>query len=111
MRIDIIGKHMDVTDAIRAYADQKAAKLPKHYDGVQLVTLRLEPDPRNKGFRAEVIADVQHHDDFVADVHHADLYAAIDEAIDKVARQLTTFKEKLKQNKRGGEPAGGAGGV
>lgn len=111
MRIDVIGKHMDVTDAIRTYAEQKASKLPKHYDGVQQITLRLEADPRHKGFRAEVVADVQHHDDFVAEAHHADLYTAIDEAADKVARQLTSFKEKLKQNKRGGTPAGGPGGV
>jgi len=108
MRIDVIGKQMDVTEAIRQYADQKAAKLVKHYDGVQQITLRLEADPRKKGFRAEVIADVEHHDDFVAETHHEDLYAAIDEATDKVARQLTGFKEKLKQNKRGGPSGSGA---
>ncbi len=99
MRIEVIGKHMEVTAAIRAYAEQKSAKLPKHFDGVQMITYRLEQDPHKKGFHCEIVCDVEKHDDFVGNAHHADLYVAIDEAIDKVARQLTTFKEKLKQGK------------
>lgn len=107
MRIDVIGKHIDITDAIRTFAQQKGEKLPKHYDGVQQITFRVEVDPRKKGFRCELVCDVEHHDDFVADVHHEDLYAAIDDAVDKVSRQLTAFKEKLKQGKRGGTSAAG----
>lgn len=99
MRIDVVGKHMEVTGPIRAYAEQKAAKLLKHFDGVQLITFRVEQDPHKRGFHCEVVADVEKHDDFVGHGHHEDLYAAIDETVDKVVRQLTTFKEKLKQGK------------
>lgn len=110
MRIDIIGKHLTVTDAIRTYAEQKVGKLTKFFDGVQLITARLEQDPHKKGFHAEVVVDVVGHDDFVGNAHHADLYTAIDDAAEKAGRQLSQYKDKLR-DKRGSTPAGGSGGV
>ena len=107
MRTEIIGKHLEITDAIRAYAEQKSARLVKHYDGVQQITVRLEQSPHRKGFAADNVCDVEKHYDFVAKADHEDLYALIDLATDKVARQLTDFKERLKQSKRGSTPASG----
>lgn len=109
MRIDVIGKHMEVTDAIRQFATEKAGKLPKHYDGVQQITVRVESatHKHTKTFHVEVVADVEHHEDIVGNAEHADLYTGIDLAVDKVARQLTTFKEKLKHGK--GRPISGSG--
>lgn len=108
MRIDVIGKHLDITDALRTFATDKSAKLVKHLeDGVQQITVRLEQLAHNKGFHAEITVDVVKHEDFVANATHADLYAAIDEAVDKAARQLTDFKEQLKNNKRGRPSAAG----
>lgn len=98
MRIEVIGKHMEITAAIKQFAESKADKLPKHYDGVQLITFRMEKEPHNKGFHVEIVCDVEKHDDFVGNGKHEDLYTCIDLAVDKVARQLTTFKEKLKQS-------------
>lgn len=99
MRINVVGKHMEVTPAIKAHAEAKCGKLTKHFDGVQLVTIRCEQQPHNKGFAAEVVCDVEKHDDFVGSAQHADLYAAIDEAVAKVDRQIVAFKEKLKHGK------------
>lgn len=99
MRINVVGKHMEVTDAIKTYTEGKCAKLTKHFDGVQLITVRCEQQPHGKGFLAEVLCDVEKHDDFVGSGQHADLYAAIDEAVAKVDRQIVAFKEKLKQGK------------
>ncbi|MFT3686782.1 MAG: ribosome-associated translation inhibitor RaiA [Phycisphaerales bacterium] len=99
MRINVVGKHIEVTPAIKAHAESKCTKLTNHFDGVQLITVRVEQLPHNKGFTAEVVCDVEKHDDFVGTANHADMYAAIDEAIAKVDRQIVSFKEKLKQGK------------
>lgn len=99
MRINVVGKHIEVTDAIKTYAEGKCSKLTKHFDGVQLITVRVEQLPHKQGFTAEVVCDVEKHDDFVATAPHADMYAAIDEAVTKVDRQIVAFKEKLKQGK------------
>ncbi len=94
MRIDVVGKHLVITDAIRAYAEGKAARLTKIMDLTQQVSYVLEQGKTD--FHAEVVVDVEKHDDFVASAHDANLYAAIDAATDKAARQVADFKEKLK---------------
>lgn len=99
MRIEVVGKHMTVTDAIRRYAESKASKLVKFLDLTQQINVFLEEHKRNE-FRVELVVDVAKHDDFVATAKAQDLYAAIDLAVDKAARQLTDFKERLKQGKR-----------
>jgi putative sigma-54 modulation protein len=99
MRINVVGKHIEVTDAIKTYSEGKCAKLTKHFDGVQLITVRIEQLPHNKGFTSEVVCNVTKHEDFVATADHLDMYAAIDESVTKVDRQIVAFKEKLKQGK------------
>lgn len=109
MRIEVIGKHMTVTDAIRSFCEQKAGKLLKFFDGgVQMITVRVEESQHKttKSFRAEVTVDVVGHDDFVANDEGPDMYACIDHAVEKAARQLHDHKEKLR-DKRGATPAGG----
>ncbi len=99
MLIIVVGKHMDVTEAIKTYAEGKCAKLIKHFDGIQQITVRVEQQPHGKGFVAEVNCDVEKHDDFIGKADHADLYVAIDDSISKVDRQIVAFKEKLKTGK------------
>ncbi len=96
MRIDVIGKHIEVTDAIRKYAEAKAERLVKFFDGTQLITVLFEPI-KHGGFDVEVRVDVVKHKDFVARAQDPVLYAAIDTAVDKAQRQIKDFKERLKK--------------
>ncbi|TVQ62185.1 MAG: ribosome-associated translation inhibitor RaiA [Phycisphaerales bacterium] len=102
MRIDVVGRNLEVTDAIRAYAEQKGNKLTRFYDGVQQVTFTLQRHDEKSGthFDAELVTDVEKHDAFVCHAKHDDLYAAIDDCVHKGTRQLTDFKEKLKLQNR-----------
>jgi putative sigma-54 modulation protein len=102
MRIDVVGRNIEVTDALRQYAEQKASKLPRYFDGVQLVTLTLTKEDHLKHgeFGVEVCVDVEKHADFVTHAKGEDLYAIIDAAVQKSARQLTDFKEQLKLGNR-----------
>lgn len=99
MRIDVSGKHMEVTQAIEEHAESKTSKLSRYYDGVQQVRVVMEKAPHDS-FAVEVCVDVEHHDTFVARENGEDLYKCIDGATDKMARQLRDFKEKLKNSKR-----------
>ena len=102
MRIEIIGKNLEVTEAIRQHAEAKAAKLPRFFDGIQLITFRISREDHHKHgpFGVDLVVDVEKHDDFVCHADHEDLYTAIDSAVQKSTRQLTDFKEKLKLGKR-----------
>jgi len=102
MRIDVIGRNLDITDPIREHAEAKCAKLTKFFDGVQQITLRLsKEDSHQHGlFGAELVIDVVKHDDFVSTARGEDVYAIIDQVAHKGARQLTDFKEKLRDTHR-----------
>ncbi len=94
MRIDVIGRHLEISDPIREHAEQKTAKLLKLFDGTQLITVTIEPV--HNEFKVELIVDVVKHDDFVSSATGTDVYGVIDQAVDKAWRQLRDFKEKLR---------------
>ncbi len=100
MRIEVTGKHIEVTPAIQQYAEAKCDRLTRYYDGVQEIVVVLSEQPKQKQFDVELRVPVEHHEDFVARSHGQDLYEAIDLCVDKMARQLTEFKERLKNTKR-----------
>lgn len=98
MRIDVVGKNIDITDTIRERAEQKADKLTTYFDGVQQVTITIVCDDKHqhKSYEVEFVVDVVHHDDFVSHAKGDDVYHVIDQAEQKAARQLTDHKEKLR---------------
>lgn len=100
MRIEVTGKHFALTDPITEYAESKCERLPRYYDGVQEIDVVLEQQPKHEAYVVELRVDVEKHDTFIARVEGHDVYECIDLSIDKMVRQLTDFKEKLKNSKR-----------
>ena len=98
MDITISGRHLEVTKAIREYAEEKAAKLPKFYDLIQGIELILDGG-ENKHMKAEVIVVAEHKNRFVAHHESEDLYGCIDQAMHKVQMQLTAHKERFRNRK------------
>jgi len=97
MQVRITGKnHVEITPAIRDYATEKAGKLPRYFDGVSEV--EVVADKPDRHFGIEIIAHVDGHKPFVGTSKHEDLYACIDQTIDKLERQLTDHKEKLRNH-------------
>lgn len=102
MRIDVVGRNVAITDAIRGHAESKAAKLTRFFDGVQQITVNISrQNHQHTGpFDVELVVDVVKHDDFVSHASDPDLYAAIDLVVDKGVRQLSEFKERLRTDNR-----------
>lgn len=101
MQTTIVGRHLDITDAIRQHADQKVAKLDKYHDLVISCELTVGREaPTKELFWAELNLSVRGHPEVVAKAEGHDVYALIDEAIAKAGRQLHDFKEKTKLEHR-----------
>lgn len=100
MRIEITGRQLEITEAIRAYASTKGERLLKFYDGVQKINVVLgqERHDHREEFAAEILITVVGHDPIVARSNGPDVYASIDSAVDKAVRQLTDFKQKLRNH-------------
>ena len=101
MRIDVVGRHIEVTDPIREHAEGKAQKLLKFYDRILQITYTLFEADHTGEHKVELVVDVEHHDDFVSHATGKDLYGTIDQVTQKATRQLVDFKEKLKLGNRG----------
>lgn len=100
MRItEIFASHMDMTDAIRNYVEEKLGSLEKfcvNYDPCDVrVEVEKTSEHHNKGkiFRAEFTMNVPGKT-LRVEVVEEDLYAAIDIAKDQLKQQLIEHKER-----------------
>jgi len=100
MNINVTGRHVDVTDAMRAYAQEKVSKLEKYIPDNSDASIVLGVEKyRHKAdilINANgILVQAQEETD--------EMYASIDKAIDKLSRRLRKYKEKLKAKKGRGE--------
>jgi len=99
VQIVVTGRHVEVTDDVREYAQSKASKLPRYYDRVQAIELVF--DHESDQFTAEMIVRVDKSQSFVASEMGPDTFALVDLLVDKMERQLTRHKEKCRDHKAG----------
>jgi putative sigma-54 modulation protein len=97
MEFKITGRHLEITPAIREYAQKKTERVHRYFNRIQ--EIQVVVDKQDRSFEVELIVDVEHHDSFIARHKDVDLYAAIDQTLDKMERQLTDHKEKLRNRK------------
>ena len=100
MNLTISGHHLDVSPALRSYVTTKLDRITRHFDQVVdvKVILTVEKQKEKEGRqKAECNIHVKGSDMF-AESSHADLYAAVDELVDKLDRQVVRHKECLKNH-------------
>lgn len=100
MNLTISGHHLEVTPALRSYVTQKLDRITKHFDHVVdikvLLTVEKQKE-KEKRQRAECNIHVKGSDLF-AECANEDLYAAVDELVDKLDRQVVRHKDKLQSH-------------
>ena len=98
MHITISAKHMELTQPIRDYIERKMSRLPHFFNRLQEIRVIIERVPH--GYHVEVVSDVEHHKDFVANREHGDLYACVDMVSDRAVRQLHEWKDRIRGAKK-----------
>lgn len=96
MKIKITGRHIDVSERLREYAEKRISKLEKYFQ--QLIDIHLILYVEKLDHAAELVINgdsVQFH----AREKAADLYSAIDLLIDKLDSQISRYKEKIQSRK------------
>jgi len=96
MQINLTGRHLDITDAMRTYVQGKFERLERHFDHMTSVHVILSVEKLRQ--KAEASLHISGHD-LYADSDHEDMYAAIDALVDKLDRQLLKQKEKMKNHR------------
>lgn len=91
MTINITSKHMEITPAIRQHVTERLAKLEKWQTHLINPHIILSKEP--KGFVADANINTP-NGQLVASAQHEDMYAAINELINKLERQLNKVQHK-----------------
>ncbi len=97
MIVTVASRHMDVTPALKSFAEQKANKLLKYYDRIQEIEVIM--DAKKDTTKVEMIVNAEHKNMFIAQHEEPDAYAAIDQCVDKLERQLSDHKKKVRNRK------------
>lgn len=97
MNLTISGHHLEVTPSLRAYVRTKLERVTRHFDQVVDISVLLSVEKQKEKERrqkAEVTLRTKGKDIFV-ETAHEDLYAAVDQLMDKLDRQVCRHKERL----------------
>ena len=97
MQIAVTFRHMETSDPVRAYVEEKLDRVKKYIDEPidAQVVVSVEKKIRH---RAEVNL-VAKGITIKGSEETNDMYAAIDAVVDKIERQLKRYKENLKKHK------------
>jgi putative sigma-54 modulation protein len=100
MNLTISGHHLEVTPALRSYVTTKLDRIMRHFDQVVDVKVLLTVEnlkEKQRRQRAECNIHVKGSDMF-AESAHQDLYAAVDELVDKLDRQVARHKDRVQDH-------------
>lgn len=100
MNLTISGHHLEVTPALRNYVEGKLDRITRHFDQVVDVKVLLSIENQTEKERrqkAECNIHVKGNDMF-AESAHEDMYAAVDELMDKLDRQVVRHKDRLQDH-------------
>jgi len=96
MQVSISGHHVEVTDSLRNYINEKIQRLDRHFD--KAIDIHVILTVEKLRHKAEATLHVSGANLFAED-EKEDMYAAIDGLIDKLDRQGKKFKEKIKDHR------------
>lgn len=108
MLFTITGKHIDITEAMKTYAEEKTSKLPRFYNSVTQIEVIIDGS-EGGSISVEIIARAEHSNLFVVTEKGYDAYACIDGAVKRLEGQLRKKKEKERDDKYKGVEKPGAG--
>ena len=102
MQVNLSGHHVEITDSLRNYVNEKVDKLDRHFDHALDIHIVLTVEKLQH--KAEANLHVSGGSLHAEDVRE-DMYAAIDGLVDKLDRQGKKHKEKMKNHRHRGNAA------
>ena len=96
--IKVTGRHVSVTEPIKDYAIKKVEGV--HLDYPRIIEAQVILDVQKYRHLAEVILHCANHITLEASAESTDLYAAIDEVMNKIAQQMRKYKTRIMRQHR-----------
>ena len=98
MNKSITGRHFELTETIKAYADAAVEGLNKYHLDIISANTVISANEKNgkKGFVTEFIVNLKDKNTIVITQNDKDVYAAIDLAIERLKKALRRHHDKIK---------------
>lgn len=103
MQVTTTFRHMEQSEALKAYAEEKLERLNKYID--EPITAQVYFSVEKIRHIAEIVITARGVTTKASEAT-SDMYAAVDMVLDKIERQLKRYKEKLKDHKPGSSANG-----
>ena len=104
MQVTMTFRHMEQSDALKAYAEEKLERVTKYIDGPISAQVYFSVEKKIRHI-VEIVISSKGISTKASEATN-DMYAAIDAVIDKIERQLVRYKEKIKAHKPNGDEHG-----
>ena len=91
MNINLTGRHLEITPAIREHVTSKLAKIKRHFENLIDINVILSVDKLKQ--KAEATVHMSGKTVF-AETDDSNLYVAIDNLVDLLDRQVLKHKDK-----------------
>lgn len=96
--VTVTGRHLAITAAIHDYAEKKIESL--HLDYPKIIEAHVILEVEKYRHRAEIVLVCANHITIEGHEECSDLYASMDQAASKIARQMRKYKTRLLRQQR-----------
>lgn len=96
-RIEVIGRHLQVTEPMKAYAIEKISKIDRFHNHVIDVHVAMDIQKLDQIVLILVTFD---HFKIKVSASSPDMYASIDKAVDKLRTQLRRWKDRIHDHRK-----------
>ena len=87
---------MDITQAMRDYASEKAEKLQRYFN--RITSIELVMDTEAGVPFVEVVVNASRNNTFIASHRGEDMYGCVDNALHKVEQQIRRHKDRVRDH-------------
>ena len=104
MNLQVVGRHIELTDPIKEYLDNAVTSLEKYtldITSIRAIVSAEEKKGKN-GVSIEFTINLPHKNTIVIKQRDKDLYAAVDVAIDRANKVLRRHHDKITEHKSDG---------
>ncbi len=96
MQINFTGHRMEITPALKTFAEEKFDKLERHFDKITAINVIFDVEKLRQIAEATILIS---KGELHASSESEDMYTAIDILVDKLDRQLIKHKEKSRDHR------------
>lgn len=93
--LNVTGRNVQVTDAMKAYALEKITKIERF--SIRIIDIAVTMDVQKLEHRVDIVVKVDHIK-IKSQANTIDMYASIDKAVDKIQSQLRKYRDRIKEH-------------